>query len=99
MHPPRQHRGGYQGDGDIIEESAEDGGGDDGRGGKRQQDEEEVYEPGGALDESAWQTSPTKNLSRENSGIDGRGGPDAGVVHMIYQLHQAQLNRRPGALR
>lgn len=97
-HPPRQHRGMYQGDGDIIEESAEDGSGDDRRRDKQQPDEE-VYEGGNDMDESAWQTSPMKNLSRENSGMDNRDEPEAGVVHMIRQLHHAQLNRPPGALR
>ncbi|KAK1753468.1 autophagy protein Apg9-domain-containing protein [Echria macrotheca] len=95
-HPARQQRGGYHGENNIIEESAED---DDRKAAKQRLDEEEAYESGGALDESAWQTSPTKNLSRENSGMDGRDGPDAGVVHMIYQLHQAQLGRRPGGVR
>jgi len=94
-HPSRQQRVGYHGEGNIIEESIEDGV----DGGGNLVDEEEVYESGGALDESAWQTSPTKNLSRENSGTDGREAPDAGVVHMIYQFNQAQLNRRPGVLR
>jgi len=93
-HPPRQQRAGYQGEG-IIEESLEDGAVGEGK----RIDDDEVYESGGALDESAWQTSPTKNLSRENSGIDGREAPDTGVVHMIYQLNQAHLNRRPGGLR
>ncbi|KAK5653585.1 hypothetical protein OQA88_8847 [Cercophora sp. LCS_1] len=90
-HPTRQQRasGGYHGqDGDIIEES-EDG---------PRTEEESVYETANGLDESAWQTSPTKNLSRENSGIDGVK-EDGGVVHMIKQFNQAQLNRRPGGLR
>ncbi|KAH8891674.1 APG9-domain-containing protein [Thozetella sp. PMI_491] len=93
-HRPRQ-RGAYQGSGGIIEESLEDGA-NEGDGGT-QPEEEEVYESGGNLDESAWQTSPTKNLSRENSGV-GHEGPDAGVVTMIRQFNQAQLNRRPGGL-
>jgi autophagy-related protein 9 len=90
--PPRQQRAGYQGEGNIIEESLEDGGDGDGK----RPDDGEAYESEAALDESAWQTSPTKNLSRENSGIDGREAPDdTGVVHMIYQLNQAHLNRKP----
>jgi autophagy-related protein 9 len=51
------------------------------------------------MDESAWQTSPARTISRENSAADGRGAPDAGVVRMIYQFNQAQLNRRPGGVR
>lgn len=86
--PPRQQRVVYQGEGNsVIEESLEDGNG------KRI---DEGAEDANTLDESAWETSPTKNLSRENSGIEGKEAPDTGVVHMIYQLNQAHLNRRPG---
>ncbi|KAK3941164.1 autophagy protein Apg9-domain-containing protein, partial [Diplogelasinospora grovesii] len=101
IHPPRQQRGGgYQGESNIIEESLEDGGEGSDAAAKRH-DEDESYESGGGLDESAWQMSPARTLSRENSGAaDGgqNGAPDAGVVHMIYQFNQAQLNRRPGGV-
>ena len=92
-HGPRQQRGGYQG---VIEEALEDESevSDMGR-----RPDEEAYESGGALDESAWQTSPGRTLSRDNSRTESQGPPDAGVVHMIYQFNQAQLNRRPGAIR
>lgn len=62
--------------------------------------EEEAYggSKDGLLDESTWQTSPTKNLSRESSAVD-KDEPVAGVVGMIYQFNQAQLNRRPGGVR
>ena len=89
-------RGPPQNRSNIIEESLEDGAeeGD----GLAQTEDDEVYASGGNLDESAWQTSPTKNLSRENSGV-GNDEPDVGVVHMIRQFNQAQLNRRPGGVR
>ncbi|KAK3322092.1 autophagy protein Apg9-domain-containing protein [Apodospora peruviana] len=93
---PRQQRGGYHGENSIIEESLEDGGEDNGVG---RRPDDDVYDSGGALDESQWQTSPTRMLSRENSGVEPREAPDAGVVHMIYQFNQAQLNRRPGGVR
>lgn len=94
-HGPRQ-RGGHQaGKADIIEESQEDDSAAASEVGRRQQDDEEAYESGAALDESAWQTSPAKTLSRENSAAADHGAPDAGVVHMIYQFNQAQLHRRP----
>lgn len=98
-HPPRQQRGPYQGQSSIIEESLEDDGEASDAG--RLQEEEEAYESGGGglMDESAWQTSPARTISRENSAADGRGAPDAGVVRMIYQFNQAQLNRRPGGVR
>jgi autophagy-related protein 9 len=95
IHTPRQQRGaGYQG---VIEEGLEDDGEVSDVG--RQRDYEEAYESGGALDESAWQTSPTRTLSRENSAAEVSRPPEAGVVHMIYQFNQAQLNRRPGGVR
>ena len=91
-----RQRGPPQNRSNIIEESLEDGAEEgDGLG---QTEDDEVYASGGNLDESAWQTSPTKNLSRENSGV-GNDEPDVGVVHMIRQFNQAQLNRRPGGVR
>ena len=96
-HPPRQQRGGYPGESNIIEETLEDEG-EVSDAGRHHQDEEEAYESGGALDESAWQTSPARTISRENSAAEGRGA-DAGVVRMIYQFNQAQLSRRPGGVR
>ena len=94
MHRPR--RGHVERN--IIEESAEDDGLDDG--GKDQEDEEACGGSGGAglMEESTWQTSPTKTLSREGSAV-GKEEPVAGVVGMIYQFNQAQLNRRPGGVR
>ncbi|KAK4156413.1 autophagy protein Apg9-domain-containing protein [Chaetomidium leptoderma] len=92
-HGLRQHRSVYQG---VIEETLEDDGEVSDVG--RRHEDEEAYESGGGLDESAWQTSPARTLNRENSAAEGRGPPDAGVVHMIYQFNQAQLNRRPGGM-
>lgn len=96
-HPQRQHRGGYQGESNIIEEALEGEGGEGHAGAHT--DHEEVYENDGALDESAWQTSPARTLSRDNSGIEDTGVTNGGVVHMIYQFNQAQLSRRPGGVR
>ncbi|KAK4185274.1 autophagy-related protein 9 [Podospora australis] len=96
-HPQRQQHVGYHGESNIIEEDLE---GDDGTmHGRAHADHEEVYEDGGALDESAWQTSPARTLSRDNSGIESTGPTNGGVVHMIYQFNQAQLSRRPGGVR
>lgn len=94
MHRPR--RGHLERN--IIEESAEDDGLEDGGG--KDQDDEEAYGGSGAelMEESTWQTSPTKTLSREGSAA-AKEEPVAGVVGMIYQFNQAQLNRRPGGVR
>jgi autophagy-related protein 9 len=94
-HAPRHQRGTYQG---VIEETLEDESEVSDAGRQRQNYDEEAYESGGALDESAWQTSPARTLSRENSAAEGGGPADAGVVRMIYQFNQAQLNRRPGGV-
>ena len=94
MHRPRR---GHVSERNIIEESVEDDGLDDG--GKGHEDEEAYGGSGaGLMEESTWQTSPTKTLSRENSAMD-KEEPVAGVVGMIYQFtNQAHLNRRPGVM-
>lgn len=62
-------------------------------------EEEEAYGGSrGALEESTWQTSPTKNLSREGSGVD-KEEPVAGVIGIVKQFSQAQMGRRPGGVR
>lgn len=88
-----RERGSYAADSNIIEESLEDDGA------TKAHEGDEVYGSGGGLEESAWQTSPTKTLSRENSDAPKAEEPVAGVVGMIYQFNQAQLNRRPGGVR
>lgn len=89
IHRPRAQRGGHPGE--IIEELLEDGMDDSGR----RNDDEDVYESGGALGESTWETSPAKGLSRENSGATA-GEPEAGVLGLIYQFQQTHRNSRPG---
>ncbi|KAH7157229.1 autophagy protein Apg9-domain-containing protein [Dactylonectria macrodidyma] len=88
----RHPRGGYRGESQIIEESLEDGGGD-----RRLTQEESVYEAGGVLGESTWETSPGKGLSRENSAANTEE-TDAGVLGLIYQLRQTQRPRRGGGM-
>jgi autophagy-related protein 9 len=88
VHRQRTQR--YQGEGDIIEESLEDGLDDSGK----QHDDDDVYESGGALGESTWETSPAK-LSRENSAAMGQES-EGGVLGLIYQFQQAHKNNRPG---
>ncbi|KAK4159658.1 autophagy protein Apg9-domain-containing protein [Cladorrhinum sp. PSN259] len=98
LHPQRQPRGvGFPGERSIIEESTMEDGEQVSDAGKHH-DDEEVYENGEAMEESAWQTSPARTLSRDNSGIEGRKAPGAGVVQMIYQFNEAQIKRRPGGV-
>lgn len=85
LHAPRPQRAGHGAvdSSNIIEEGLE----------------EDVSESGGELDASAWQTSPTKNLTRENSGIEaGEAGHDVGVVQLMKQFHQAHKSRPLGGL-
>ncbi|KAK4099949.1 APG9-domain-containing protein [Parathielavia hyrcaniae] len=98
IHAARHPRGGHQQQG-VIEETLEDDDDEMGDAARLRNEEEDIYESEGGLDESAWQTSPARTLSRENSAAEGHGPPEAGVVHMIYQFNQAQLNRRPGGVR
>ncbi|KAI6313324.1 autophagy protein atg9 [Pyricularia oryzae] len=95
MHRSRQmavpHRGGYMSDRDIIEEAVTEDGQDDARFGKL--GDEDIDESGGALDESTWQTSPTKTLSRENSGANPQE-TEVGVLGLIHQFQQAHMHLR-----
>lgn len=75
----------------VIEESMEDEIGES----HRSAGENDAHDDnGGASDESVWQTTPSR-LSRVSSKVDRREGPESGVVQMIYQFNQAQLNRHP----
>jgi autophagy-related protein 9 len=85
----RHPRGGYRGESQILEEPLEDGG--------RLPVEESVYEGGGILGESTWETSPGKGLSRENSAANTEEA-EAGVLGLIYQLQQTQRPRRGGGM-
>jgi len=95
-HRPKPQRGGYTGESNIIEEFSEEGPEEDGM--QRHADEEGPYASGGGLDESTWQTSPTKTLSRENSGAPGEEN-EVGVLGLMYQFQQAHMNHRLGGVR
>ncbi|WQF85139.1 hypothetical protein CDEST_10153 [Colletotrichum destructivum] len=89
-HRSRAARGGYQGEG-IIEESVEDGRGLDSRLQSHGAHDDDAFGGSGPLEESVWETSPPKGLSRENS-MAGTSEPDAGVLGLIYQFQQAHRN-------
>ncbi|KAK3348049.1 autophagy protein Apg9-domain-containing protein [Neurospora tetraspora] len=97
-------RGGNQGEGHMMGGSMEEDGKGAARNGQQTHDDESEDSRAG-LDESAWQVSPTNDLSRENSGrgldsvVGEEAGNGAGVVHMLYQFNQAHLNRRLGGVR
>ncbi|KAI5466523.1 autophagy protein Apg9-domain-containing protein [Mariannaea sp. PMI_226] len=89
---PRHGRGGHRAESQILEELPE---GDDRD--RRLLEEESVYEGGGILGESTWETSPGKGLSRENSAANTEEA-EAGVLGLIYQLQQTQRTRRGGGM-
>ncbi|KAK4194605.1 autophagy-related protein 9 [Triangularia verruculosa] len=95
-HPHRGQHNRHPSESNIIEESLED----DVRASEasKRRDDEEMYGQEDAMEESAWQTSPARTLSRDNSAIEGAGAGEAGVVDMIYQFNQAQFTRRPGGV-
>ncbi|KAF5677260.1 integral membrane protein [Fusarium heterosporum] len=89
LHWSRYPRG-YRGESQIIEEA-------EGSALTRPGEDDELYEPGGMLGESIWETSPAKGVTRENSAAN-TDDPEAGVLGLIYQLQQTQRPRRGGGM-
>lgn len=88
IHGGRQPRAGQGGhDVGIAEEPV------DRRAGRHGADDDEIFESGGDLGESMWQTSPAKALSRENSSALHEE-PEVGVLGLIYQFQQAHQTQR-----
>ena len=56
-------------------------------------DDHDIFESGGDLGESVWETSPAKALSRENSSALHEE-PEVGVLGLIYQFQQAHQTQR-----
>ncbi|CEI40155.1 Autophagy-related protein 9 [Fusarium venenatum] len=81
---------GYRGESQIIEET-------EASAIRRSGEDDELYEPGGALGESVWETSPARGVTRENSAANTED-PEAGVLGLIYQLQQTQRPRRGGGM-
>ncbi|UZP45471.1 hypothetical protein NXS19_013283 [Fusarium pseudograminearum] len=89
LHASRYPRG-YRGESQIIEET-------EASSIRRNGEDDELYEPGGALGESVWETSPARGVTRENSAANTED-PEAGVLGLIYQLQQTQRPRRGGGM-
>jgi autophagy-related protein 9 len=81
---------GYRGESQIIEET-------EASATRRVGEDDELYEPGGVLGESVWETSPARGVTRENSAANTED-PEAGVLGLIYQLQQTQRPRRGGGM-
>ena len=82
----------YQAREDIIEEPVEDEDEAETRG----QQGKDSYESVVGLEDSRWETSPTRGVGRETSEEEGDGGPGGGVLGLLYQFQKAQTDGRPG---
>lgn len=95
-------RGGYAGDGRIMQEpvmegdDGEDGDGGELHDGEQQQQQSEVFQGGAGMEESTWQTSPSKGPLRESSSSGVADEADVGVLGLMYQFQQAHMNHKPG---
>jgi autophagy-related protein 9 len=92
----RSSRSRYQSRANIIEEPIEDedeteAGGAAEQGGELQDPSESVV----GLDESRWETSPTRGAPRETE-EDESGPAGGGVLGLLYQFHNARTDGRPG---
>ncbi|KAL7951175.1 autophagy protein Apg9 domain-containing protein [Trichoderma barbatum] len=87
---PRPPRGGHRADIQIPEEPFKADADIAGLGG-------DSSEAGAMLGESMWQTSPGRELSKENSMANSKE-PEGGVLGMINQLRQTQHHRRGGGV-
>jgi autophagy-related protein 9 len=92
----RNSRSRYQARENIIEEPIEDEDETDNRGTGQQG--RDPYESVAGLEESRWETSPTRGMSKEASEEEGDGGPagGGGVLGLLYQFQKAQTDGRAG---
>lgn len=83
----RGSRSKYQVKNNIIEEPEED---------IPDQDYREESESAIGLDESRWETSPTKAAQEEGEGEESEVAGGGGVLGLLYQFQKAQTDGRPG---
>ena len=57
-----------------------------------------AYDSGGGLDESRWETSPTRAAANDavEEEVEPPGG--GGVLGLLYQFQKAQNDGRPGVI-
>lgn len=91
----RNSRSRYQARANIIEEPIEDE--DESGTGKSGGGSRDPYDSVVGLDESRWETSPTR-VAQKDTEDDGEGGPASGggVLGLLYQFQKAQTDGRPG---
>jgi autophagy-related protein 9 len=95
----RNSRSRYRAGHDIVEEAAEEESQNwGGRAGPPTLEAKDSYDSEPGLDESRWETSPTRGAAKgaqdeeEAEGEDGGGG----VLGLLYQFQKAQTDGRPG---
>jgi autophagy-related protein 9 len=91
----RNSRSRYQAREDIIEEPSE--GEDETQNRAQGRQSRDPDESVAGLEESRWETSPTRGVSKEASEEEGDGpGGAGGVLGLLYQFQKAQSDGRPG---
>jgi autophagy-related protein 9 len=93
----RNSRSRYQVRQNIIEEPIEDED-ESGRAAQQSGDSRDPYESVAGLDESRWETSPTRGTAKEieEDEVDGGAAGAGGVLGLLYQFQKAQTDGRPG---
>ena len=86
----------YQARQNIIEEPMEDE--DEGANTRGNRTPGNAYDSGGGLDESRWETSPTRAAANDavEEEVEPPGG--GGVLGLLYQFQKAQNDGRPGVI-
>jgi autophagy-related protein 9 len=89
----------YQAGQDIVEEATEEDNPNwPGRAGHSALESKDSYESEPGLDESRWETSPTRGVAKEadnDEEVDGTDG-GGGVLGLLYQFQKAQTDGRAG---
>lgn len=94
----RNSRSRYRAEQDIVEEATEEESQNWAeRAGPSSLEHNDSYESEHGLDESRWETSPTRGVAKETEDEDETDGADVGgVLGLLYQFQKAQTDGRAG---
>jgi autophagy-related protein 9 len=96
----RNSRSRYRAGQDIVEEATEEESQNwAGGAGPPSLEHKDSYESEPGLDESRWETSPTRGVAKQAEDEDEAGGADVGgggVLGLLYQFQKAQTDGRAG---
>ncbi|KAH7369736.1 autophagy-related protein 9 [Rhexocercosporidium sp. MPI-PUGE-AT-0058] len=82
----------------IIEEPVEDDEDEPAGTGRGNRSSGNAYDSGGGLDESRWETSPTRAAGNEAAEEEVEPPGGGGVLGLLYQFQKAQNDGRPGVI-